>query len=147
MFSPLVHLPAVRLSCCFPSCLMWQVSLQQISVYVPSHSLAAWLFAGRQVIDFYSRRKAEASLIISCKVGFQVLVVFLFCWLCVTFLWLHFYLQFLDNWGFLSAWLPQPAVSICSLNLYHLVILFSDLPCPFLTDHPVLPDHLTPSLT
>ncbi|XP_044906484.1 BCLAF1 and THRAP3 family member 3 isoform X6 [Felis catus] len=37
--------------------------------------MAAWLLTGKQVIDFHSRRKVEASLFLSCKVGIRVHVV------------------------------------------------------------------------
>ncbi|XP_058570333.1 BCLAF1 and THRAP3 family member 3 isoform X6 [Neofelis nebulosa] len=37
--------------------------------------MAAWLLTGKQVIDFHSRRKVEASLFLSCKVGIRAHVV------------------------------------------------------------------------
>lgn len=38
----------------------------------PQSKVAAWLFSGKLVIDPHSRRKAEASLFLNCKVGFHV---------------------------------------------------------------------------
>ena len=116
----------------------------------PQSKVAAWLFSGKLVIDPHSRRKAEASLFLNCKVGFHVHSM------CLSFVSSvqNFECQ-LQLAPFLPVFLrrfwapecsldclPQPAVSVCSVNLPHFLILFFASACFTPAGHPVLPDHI-----
>lgn len=119
----------------------------------PQSQVAAWLFSRKLVIDPHSRRKGEASLFLNCKVGFQVHIV---CFSSVSSVLnsdcsfhLAPFLPLFFRWLGAPECLPQPAVSIFSLNLLHFLILFFSSACPIPAGCPVLPDHIArqPHLT